>query len=110
MDLGRHLLLVEDNPLEATHMRRLISDNGYVVDIASNGLDALDQMRVRPPSVVITDLQMPEMDGLELVERIQEEFPSVPVILITGVGSEEVATEALNRGTEPRNCKLRSQA
>lgn len=55
-------------------------------------------IRNMPPDVVITDLNMPEMNGLELVEAVHAHFPGIPVILATGVGSEEIAAEALRKG------------
>jgi CheY-like chemotaxis protein len=65
---------------------------------AANGMDALRLIAEHPPSVVLTDLQMPEMDGLRLVEEIRERFPRLPVILMTAYGSEEVAIQALRAG------------
>ena len=65
---------------------------------AEHGRQALEVMRQSLPDLVLTDLQMPEMNGLELVEQIRTEFPSVPVILMTAHGSEEIAVQALQRG------------
>ena len=50
------------------------------------------------PDIVVSDLQMPEMDGLELVETIRREHPGLPVILMTAHGSEETAIQALRKG------------
>jgi CheY-like chemotaxis protein len=71
---------------------------GITTRYAVNGREALDAMRQAPPDLVVTDLQMPEMNGLELVEQIRADFPSVPVILMTAHGSEDIATQALQRG------------
>lgn len=65
---------------------------------AANGMDALRQIAECPPNIVLTDLQMPEMDGLRLVEEIRDRFPRLPVILMTAYGSEEVAIQALRAG------------
>lgn len=72
--------------------------NGLTPMYAANGQEALQQIAERAPSVVLTDLQMPEMDGLKLVEEIRERFPLLPVILMTAYGSEEVAIQALRAG------------
>lgn len=65
----------------------------------ANGREALDLLEKPPlPDVIVTDLQMPEMDGLELVETLKSEYPFIPVILLTARGSEETAAEALRRG------------
>jgi CheY-like chemotaxis protein len=65
---------------------------------AADGQEALEAIGRRLPDLVLTDLQMPGLNGLELVVRIKEDFPAVPVILMTAVGSEDIAAEALRRG------------
>jgi CheY-like chemotaxis protein/anti-sigma regulatory factor (Ser/Thr protein kinase) len=68
------------------------------VTYAHDGKAALQQFELGVPDLVLTDLQMPEMDGLELVAAIKGDFPLTPVILMTAQGSEEIASEALRRG------------
>jgi CheY-like chemotaxis protein len=64
-----------------------------------NGREAIELLERPPlPDVIVTDLQMPEVDGLELVETVKSEYPFIPVILLTARGSEEVAADALRRG------------
>ncbi len=65
---------------------------------AKHGKEALEIIAREPPDVVLTDLLMPEMDGLELVERIKKDYSTTPVILMTAHGSEEVAVKALHTG------------
>jgi CheY-like chemotaxis protein/anti-sigma regulatory factor (Ser/Thr protein kinase) len=65
---------------------------------ADNGKSALDQIEMHLPDLVLTDLHMPEMDGLELVSAVRDDYPHIPVILMTGQGSEEIAAKALRRG------------
>lgn len=65
---------------------------------AADGAEALALIGPDTPDIVITDLQMPEMNGLELVREIRSRYPSLPVILTTAHGSEEVAAEALRSG------------
>jgi CheY-like chemotaxis protein len=82
----------------------LESDSILEVRFASNGAEALRKIRDNPPGsaepfdLVVTDLQMPEMDGLELVDAVRRDYPQIPVILITAHGSEALAVEALERG------------
>lgn len=68
------------------------------VHFCENGIEAVAAIDHSPPDLVITDLQMPEMDGLALVERIKQSHPYLPVILMTSMGSEEVAVNALAAG------------
>jgi CheY-like chemotaxis protein len=71
---------------------------GLNVVYATNGKEGLAAIQAEAPDLVVTDLQMPEMNGLELVEEVRLKFPSVPVILMTAHGSEEIAIQALQRG------------
>jgi CheY-like chemotaxis protein/anti-sigma regulatory factor (Ser/Thr protein kinase) len=93
------ILVVDDSQLEQRYVARLLeAHGGWRVSFARNGVEALESFGRQPPSVVLTDLQMPRMDGLALVEKIREQFPHVPVVLMTGAGSERVAVEALRAG------------
>src|SRR5262249_49705046 len=65
---------------------------------ASDGQEALTVIEAEKPDLVVTDMQMPGMDGLNLVRRVRIKYPLIPVILMTSQGSEEIAIEALRRG------------
>lgn len=101
------VLIVDDLPSDLNLMAGLLSKGrDWTIRRAENGRTALDQVRQAAPDVVVTDLRMPEMDGLELVEAVKQDFPHVPVILVTSRGSEETAAEALRRGASsyvPKN-------
>ncbi|MDA0588122.1 MAG: response regulator [Planctomycetota bacterium] len=73
-------------------------DGNLEVVFAENGREALEQIEAHMPDLVLTDLQMPEMDGLGLVTEINAKYPLIPTILMTAAGSETVAREALERG------------
>jgi CheY-like chemotaxis protein/anti-sigma regulatory factor (Ser/Thr protein kinase) len=93
------VLVVDDSSVD----RRLVSgllehDPDLTVAAAASGTQALNMMRDSVPALVLTDLVMPEMNGLELVTAIREHHPFVPVILMTSKGNEEIAVEALKRG------------
>lgn len=92
-------LVVDDSPIDAMIAGKLLSQLGRPnVVYAENGLLALEIVKKWRPDLVLTDLNMPEMDGLELVESIRRLYPSVPIILMTAHGSEEIALQALRRG------------
>jgi CheY-like chemotaxis protein len=76
----------------------LDSPTPLTVLYAGDGKEALTAIQAEQPDLVVTDLQMPEMNGLELVEQIKCRFPAVPVILMTAHGSEEIAIQALHTG------------
>ena len=93
------VLVVDDSAVDRLRAEKLLAKEiGLTVRSATNGKEALEQLRRELPDIVITDMQMPEMDGLQLVEEIRSKFPAVPVILMTAHGSEELAVQALQRG------------
>ena len=92
-----HLLVVEDSLVDSRLVGGLLGAK-YSVEYSSNGLDALESMEARLPLAVVTDLRMPEMDGMQLVKAVRQRFPMVPVILMTAHGSEEIAMRALMAG------------
>jgi CheY-like chemotaxis protein len=77
---------------------RLDSGATLSVVFAADGRAGLEAVAREAPDLVLTDLQMPEMNGLELVEAVKARFPGVPIILMTAHGSEEIATQALQGG------------
>ena len=94
-----HVLVVDDSPVDRRLAGRLIEKNAAItVDYAAHGKEALTKMAAVAPDVVVTDLQMPEMDGLTLVAEIRQRFPLVPVVLMTAHGREELAVRAMQTG------------
>jgi CheY-like chemotaxis protein len=92
-------MVVDDSPVDRVLVQGLLKrDATLSVSLANDGADALARFAVQPPDVVVTDLQMPEMDGLQLVTALRIHYPNVPVVLITAHGSEELAIAALERG------------
>ena len=93
------LLIVDDSAMDRRIAGGLLEKHGdWEIIEAENGHDALLQMELHVPDAVVTDLQMPLMNGLELVEALQKQYPLVPVVLMTAQGSEEIAVQALQRG------------
>lgn len=93
------VLVVDDSPVDRARAGGLLKKNLDLAPVfAANGREALALIAEKPPDIVVTDLQMPEMDGLELVETIRRGFPGLPVILMTAHGSEEIAVQALRKG------------
>ena len=92
------VLLVEDSPTQAVEMRMLLEEGCHEVHHAANGKVALEVLSGEPLDIVVTDLEMPEVNGLELVETMRLEYAHIPAILVTARGSEELAAEALQKG------------
>ena len=93
-----HILVVDDSPTQLRQIQFLLEREGFVVQPAADGLQAIASIKDNMPMLVVTDLQMPEMNGLELVAALKETTPSLPVILTTSQGSEEIASQALKAG------------
>ena len=95
----KRILIVDDLLTERTLAGRLLSrEPEWVLSYATNGREALKQIEAEPPDLILTDLHMPELDGLELVSAVRERFPVIPVILMTAAGNEEIAVKALRSG------------
>ena len=92
------VLVVDDSVFDRQLAGAILAKENAEAIYAVNGARALELLASAPPDVVLTDLQMPTMDGLSLVREIKRQFSSIPVILMTGQGSEEVAAEALRNG------------
>ena len=93
------VLVVDDSPVDRRLVGGILAKAPNIdVRYAADGEDALGQIRGELPNLVVTDLIMPNMDGLELVAAVVAEYPLVPIVLITGKGSEEVAVKALKAG------------
>jgi len=94
-----NVLVVDDSAVDRSLVGGLLEkDRDVVVQFAVHGLDALAKVEQALPDLVLTDLFMPEMDGLALVASMREKYPAVPVILMTSKGSEELAVRALQQG------------
>ena len=93
------LLVVDDSRVDRRLVGGLLQKTGeYEVIYAENGRDALQRLELDIPDAVLTDLHMPELNGLELVQAIKSDYPLIPVLLMTAQGSEELAVEALRLG------------
>lgn len=92
------ILVVDDSMMDQELVASLLAEAGHECMRASNGREALDLVASRAPELIVTDLQMPEMGGLELVQAVRARHPKVPVVLMTAHGSEEIAAAALRAG------------
>jgi CheY-like chemotaxis protein len=93
------ILVVDDSAVDRRIAASLIGMGTTLsVETAANGKAALEALEQQPPDLIVTDLQMPELDGLGLIQTVRARYPRVPVILMTAHGSEELAVEALEAG------------
>lgn len=98
--MSRRILLIDDDQLVLQTLAALLSSRGYTVEKARNGFEALDKIQSLEFHLVISDIRMPGMDGIELIQKIREinqerNQKSIPEILITGYADENVYLRAL---------------
>lgn len=89
--LHRKVLLVDDNQLASEAMQMVLESDGFDVDAADNAKQALASLKNSSPDIVITDIVMPDMDGLEFIRSIRELSTGVPILAISGMESEDGA-------------------
>ena len=94
----KHVLIVDDNPMDQRLAGACVQESGLETLFANNGADALTLLESTTVDVILSDLDMPEVNGLELVRSVRLSRPEIPVILMTAQGSEELAAEALRSG------------
>ena len=96
---GQRILVVDDELDMLMLLRMIIEDNSdYAVETTNNPSEGLKMLTEKDYHLVISDLKMPGMDGMELFDELQEIKPGVPVIIITAYGSLETADEAMKKG------------
>mgnify|MGYP001565404219 FL=1 len=95
---GKHILVIDDEPLVRRSLCEFLTLSGYTVSSACNGKEALSLLKEYTADIIITDIKMPEMDGIQLLKHIKKNYPGIAVILMTGYGSIENAVEAVKEG------------
>jgi signal transduction histidine kinase len=94
------ILVVDDDPHAYHALRVLLTDEGYLVDLAESAARAFEMIAENLPDLVLTDLQMPEMDGIALCRSLYAYDPGLPVIVVTGFADTALAVQALQAGAE----------
>ena len=92
------ILLAEDDTSMREFLAKSLRRAGHSVVAVGDGLDALESIADSPVDLLLADVVMPGLDGLELVEAIRDQYPSLPIILMTAHGSAEIAMQALRKG------------
>ena len=95
---GERILVVDDEFLLRDSIRIVLEKEGYEVLTAADGEEALQQLASRPPQVVISDIKMPKMDGIQLLKAIKSEHPEVEVVMLTGYPTIEAAVNSIKLG------------
>jgi len=98
--MAKKVLVVDDEEGIRQQLSFVLEDEGYEVETATNGREAMANLERQQFDIVITDLRMPPPDGMEILRRTKENYPETVVVMITGQGSEEMAVEAMRLGAD----------
>lgn len=98
MTAMKRILVVDDDPVVGKSFDRVLSGKGYAVITAANGAEALDKLAREDYDAVFTDIKMPGMNGIEVAAHVKAARPWLPVVIVTGYGSEANETKARETG------------
>src|SRR5579872_4199712 len=96
--VSERVLIVEDEPAARVGLEQLVKNWGFVAESAADGEEALEKVTTFRPAIVITDLVMPRMNGLELLRALQQQGADVTTLLLTAQGTVDTAVEAMKEG------------
>lgn len=96
--MAESILIVDDEPGILSSVSKILEDEGYQVMTARGGTEALKMIAAEPPDLVLLDIWMPEMDGLETLKKVREQAPKFQVMMMSGHGSIETAVKAIKLG------------
>src|SRR5688500_6685792 len=94
------ILVVDDEPTARSGLAKLLEQEGYQVDMAADGVEALASVADNPPALIISDLKMPNMDGMELLKQLHERGIETPTVVATAFGEVSTAVAAMRAGAE----------
>ncbi|MFA5025372.1 MAG: response regulator [Candidatus Shapirobacteria bacterium] len=94
------ILIVEDDPLMSRMYQKIFKFEGFEVDFAGNGEEGLEKIRATKPTLVLLDIMMPKMNGLEVLEKVKldPETKNIPIIMLTNLAGTQDAEAALAKG------------
>jgi YesN/AraC family two-component response regulator len=103
----KHILVVDDNLMMRKLIRNLFHEDNFIIEEATNGIEGLEIIKQPPVDLIITDIIMPKMEGLELIMNLRRDFPKIKIIAISGgkpyylymakkLGIEGIFTKPLN--------------
>lgn len=96
--MSHKILIVDDAKFMRVRCARILSDQGFTVIEAENGLQAVEKYQIESPDAVLMDISMPEMDGLHALRAIRERDPAARVAMLTAMGQQNVVIEAIKSG------------
>ncbi|WP_319371551.1 response regulator [uncultured Ilyobacter sp.] len=96
--MSRRILIVDDDPTICRELQKELKRNFFPTYVAGNSKDAFEILNKNKIDIILLDIFMPDIDGLDMLEKVKSKWPSIEVIIITGYSSQDVAIKALRRG------------
>ena len=93
-----NILIIDDEKSIRKTLSEILSYEGYKIDEAGDGEEGLKRFREKTYEVVLCDIKMPKLDGIEFLEKAKESNPDIPIIMISGHGNIDTAVEAVKKG------------
>ena len=100
MDKCPRILVVDDDDTIRTTMKAILQDEGYIVDLASNGKEAIQKSQENNYNIALLDIRLPDMEGVELLKLLKDGVPRTRKIMVTGYPSLQNAISALNKNAD----------
>jgi DNA-binding NtrC family response regulator len=100
MDKHARILVVDDDENIRNTMKTILEDEGYIVDLAANGNDAIEKTKKSSYNIALLDIRLPDMEGMELLKLIKDTVPRTRKIMVTGYPSMQNAIAALNKNAD----------
>ena len=92
------IMIVDDEPIVGKRLKRLFEKDGYDVDTFTRGSLALKELENKKFDIIITDLKMGRVDGMQILDTVREKYPDTKIIIISGLSKNELVLDALERG------------
>lgn len=100
MDQKYKILIVDDDETIRSTMKAILEDEGYIVDSAANGKEAIKKTQEQSYNLALLDIRLPDMEGVELLKLMKEPMPRMRKIMVTGFPSLQNAVEAVNKNAD----------
>jgi DNA-binding NtrC family response regulator len=98
MDKALRIMVVDDESIVGRRLKPALEKSGYQVEVFEDGKSAIDRIALEPFDIVVTDVRMDEIDGMQVLQQVLTSSPRTKVIIITGYATVELAREALIKG------------
>ena len=94
----KKILVVDDEESVRVILKQILDQGGFAAEVANDGVDALAKLKKETFDLLITDINMPNMDGVALLKKAKELYPNMPTIFITAYGKDKIILEAMKTG------------